>query len=463
MVKFLDIREFSKPFNVDDPKIKPLFKRLEGKKPPEEIGKGRRLKDRAKKKSFDITEITSVKVIGVPIGKPTDPPIDGDGDGKYTLFPGAGDVTPLPPEGINVIELAKKVKNRLDEIENSVTREYGPLQSRKNIRDALNKAFPNAQIDGFLSPRRGDEAIDKKRRSLALGMLHVAQSNKDAAARLDSISADGRLIEPGERPYGGVAALGWSPDKNGMVMLVDFAAVLVDPMSRITSKDVYRDGSGHYVKAMYALQQTGASKEEIAHVMRLGTAIHEMGHVKHYNAVLKELKVEVDGSLIPMALMKEAGLSNTQIQSMFQGAMQAMEQNEPQMFARLSPAQQMQIATAMILDLVGRDLIQAAKEKWARDKLNPTQGAKAEREMRKVSRYAETDMYEAYAEFFTGLELEGGNPVPIDKEAQQLLDWVDGKAVDVRKYMESKQEPWFVRMCTGIQAPVKDPKIPKID
>jgi hypothetical protein len=121
------------------------------------------------------------------------------------------------------------------------------------------------------------------------------------------------------------------------------------------------------------------------------------------------------------------------------------------------------MATDTILHLYGMDYYRAVKEKWAHDKLNPVEGAKAEREMGKVSRYAEVDMFEAYAEFFSGSELEGGDPVPVDKEARQLVDWVDGKALDVNDFKKSKQKPWFIRMCTGIPAYVKDPKIPQMD
>lgn len=408
--------------------------------------------------------VYKAKVLGSPIGAPSNPPIDGDGDNRYTAFPGAGDITPLPPEGINVIELAKTVTRRIAEIDKKVTDRYGPLKKKKDVVRALNRAFPNANIEEFIDMRKdrnGD--VEERLRSVTIGLLHEAMDNPETARSIYSISYGGLLRQNENDVYGAAAGFTYNGKRYGMVL--DFFAVLAD-MPKVTEKDLAHPQIGFGEKAVFALQQTGADPDLVNHLMRVSTTIHEMGHIRHYGAIWGELGIDPDGEFSnPLEVLTNAGFTMDEIKDLYEDARQqleAMARRAGEDLSALSPREQLVLATRLVFTLHEGEIQQRARLKWGYDKLEGEDAANAEQQMARVSNYARMNIFEAFAEFETGKALLGENPVPSDDRVNQMTDWVGNKSLkeDLEELIGPKK-PTVFRICTGTRAYAKLSEIPK--
>lgn len=410
--------------------------------------------------------VYEVKVLGTPIGGSSDIPIDGDGDNRYTLFPGAGDVTPLPPEGINVVELAKKVREQIAQIDKKVTDKYGPLKKKKDVVRALNRAFPNANIEEFIDMRKdrnGD--IEDRFRSIVVGLLHESIDNPERAKNIYFISYGGVLRQNANDIYGAAAGFTYNGEQYGMVM--DFFAVLAD-MPKMSEKDLSHPQIGFGEKAVYALQQTGASPELVNHVMRVSTTIHEMAHIRHYGAIWDELGIDSDGQFSnPLQVLTNAGFSKEEIKDLYgdaQNELEALARDAGADVAGLSPREQLALMTRIVFTTHEAEIQQRARSKWGYDKLQGSDAMDAEQQMARVSKYAQANIFEAFAEFETGKALVGENPVPSDGKVNQMVDWIGKKSLseDLEDRIGPKK-PTVFRICTGTRAYAKPSEVPKAD
>jgi hypothetical protein len=245
----------------------------------------------------------AVKSIGRPIGATGDP-VDGDGDGFYTPFEGAPDKTPVPAaylteEGLDEsVAIGAEGVKAYRAMKDQVRKKYGEIKTHQQAREALQKAFPNANIklsqtsDSDKVYNFADEDLREEGYEFdpdfgtAVGLLHMAELYPEVAERIVELNSN-----MSEYPAGvlGMSSYRLFAKDTGFGLTMNLRRYQDNPFSgRTNAAYINQIANTAPVEDQDAEDK---HEDEISELAAAYVAIHEMGHAIHHTAVLKDLKV----------------------------------------------------------------------------------------------------------------------------------------------------------------------------
>lgn len=259
------------------------------------------------------------KILGIGIGKRRKRsrgagrfvPKDGDGDGFYSLGPGLPDETPMVSALVELGEEAFEGVTPADrevsatvavakKIEEQVVAKYGPLESQEDQKAALLKAFPNVFSSSlqFFSEQGSLSSVDKKnKRSICIGLLHMADQKPKAAKRIFGINRISESKAHGQCTgtintggvYGGIV-LRFRSDR-------DYATLSPNEIRQLARTPYAPWGT---VVAL-GMKKRGNTSEEVNNVFWISVAVHEFSHAIHMDVGLTDAGMEI-GDYVPEEL-----------------------------------------------------------------------------------------------------------------------------------------------------------------
>jgi hypothetical protein len=189
-------------------------------------------------------------------------------------------------------------------IQESVEAEFGPLETKQQARDALNRAFPTASgnAEALLnSAEYWDENTERVKavRNFVIGLLHMSQQDPQTAARIT------RLTDLDTK----------DPNAGGVHMTrVDIYsgtfqswAIAMNPWLNVNSlePDKREMGEPWAYKMALSMKETGEfSDDEINQILQQSVAIHEFGHAMHMNAGLSHWGSDRGGAIPAEAMIQ---------------------------------------------------------------------------------------------------------------------------------------------------------------
>jgi hypothetical protein len=274
-------------------------------------------------KSEQFLESQSQKILGIGIGKRGPRggrvrrrhiPQDGDGDGFYSPRPGMPDKTPVPIQEVTdaIVTIGEEAFDQPNmtkreiavalatakKIEADIIKKYGEIKTRRQAMSALGKAFPNARIEFF----SGDE-LTSDERNFTIGLLHGAELKPKAAKRLGLIAEETNPNYGGSHNYG----LNGNTFPRSRIYLNKISSTRIWPRGREV-----RVGEKAPWEAVVAAEMHNSgdfSVEDIDQFYLQSIALHEFGHLAHYDAALSDMggAERSDGSTyIPNEIFAEA-------------------------------------------------------------------------------------------------------------------------------------------------------------
>ena len=190
-------------------------------------------------------------------------------------------------------------------IQESVEAEFGPLETKQQVRDALNRAFPTASgnAEALLnSAEYWDENPPRVKavRNFAIGLLHMSQQDPQTARRISRLTD----LDTKDPNAGGVHMTRFDT-YSGMIQSW---AIAMNPWLNVNSlePDKREMGEPWAYKMALSMKETGEfSDDEINQVLQQSVAIHEFGHAMHLNAGLSHWGND-RGGVIPAEAMIQA-------------------------------------------------------------------------------------------------------------------------------------------------------------
>lgn len=260
------------------------------------------------------------KILGIRIGRRGKPrlrqggpkkPIDGDGDGFYSLRPGLPDETPMVSAVVELGEEAFEGATPADrevsaavavakKIVEQVVAKYGFLESQEDQKAALLKAFPGLDSSSlvFFSEQRTSSVDKKNKRSICIGLLHMADQKPKAAKRIVSI----KRISDGTAHGRCTGTINTNGQHKGIGLSFrsdrDFATLGPNEIGRLARNP---NAPWCTVIALGMNKRSEYTSSELNNFFWINIAVHEFGHAMHFDAGLTDAGMEV-GDFVPEEL-----------------------------------------------------------------------------------------------------------------------------------------------------------------
>jgi hypothetical protein len=189
-------------------------------------------------------------------------------------------------------------------IQESVEAEFGPLTTKQQVRDALNRAFPTASgnAEALLnSAEAWDENTSRVKavRNFAIGLLHMSQQDPQTAARITRL-ADLDTKDPN---HGGTH----SPRADIYNGTFQSWTISMNPSLNVNSLEPEKREMGEpwAYKMALSMKETGDfSDDEINQILQQSVAIHEFGHAMHLSAGLSHWGNDRGGAIPSEAMIQ---------------------------------------------------------------------------------------------------------------------------------------------------------------
>ena len=189
-------------------------------------------------------------------------------------------------------------------IQESVEAEFGPLTTKQQVRDALNRAFPNASgnAEALLnSAEYWDENTPRVKavRNFAIGLLHMSQQDPQTAARITRLND----LDAKDPNAGGVH----STRIDTYSGMFQSWTISMNPSLNVNSLEPEKREMGEpwAYKMALSMKETGDfSDDEINQILQQSVAIHEFGHAMHLSAGLSHWGNDRGGAVPSEAMIQ---------------------------------------------------------------------------------------------------------------------------------------------------------------
>lgn len=355
----------------------------------------------------------NVKVVGTPIGTRQRVPIDGDGDGFYSPFPGAPDKTPVPFKSID-----KKGLARIIGIRDEMIRKYGRPKTVEEAEKALKKVFPNIKISEEDKSRK----LTHSEQAAMLGLLGASELFPSIKETLTSVEFDSKDDE--------------YPNMLGIARTIGFNVYQIGFAKSIERLMGHESGRSHTITSKInneAIKERITDKDRLD-AIAMGVAIHEAAHVQHYSKIVQHL----GGKDLFKVIKNTLGLSRAEVKKQIAETRAAIEKYREQLknatdeqrellkeILRTNERSEEEMLMGIIRGEINEVVTAIRAQRW--DGLDKEQERQSRDRMMSVSRYAEKDAFEAVAESLSAVAL--GFPV----RENPMHEWLMGKSAKKAK------------------------------